>query len=221
MGICRIHGGPGKHQSASRFRSGTKPSNRKTKSSEELSNEVPKKSESYDRADQTKHASVDMENLPFLDASPFLDPRSYCRRSAVQSGSVSRNGTDAARRLINGRQQFLWTLKRKLGNATSLTPYQLAGHGVPRQLLQDHVEFGYALLSLYNQAEECAFNGTGSCDIERYVQMHQSSILEFLELTFREAFECWELMGQAIHIRGPAVTFNLRSSSIVWNCILR
>lgn len=72
--------------------------------------------------------------LTSLDASALLDPLTFCKASAKshQTHGVSRSisGTDAARRLLRGKKEFLT-------NARGLrVPVLLTGHGVPDQLFQ-------------------------------------------------------------------------------------
>lgn len=78
-----------------------------------------------------------------LDASSLLDPLSYCKTSAkdIRHGvSRSISGTDAARRLLRGKKDFLDTA-RKLK-----APVVLEGHGVPQQLLQNCIDMADALM---------------------------------------------------------------------------
>jgi hypothetical protein len=109
--------------------------------------------------------------LPYLNASSVLDPSKYCRSSAnSQAGSaamthgVSRSisGTDAARRLLRGKKEFVDTVRSQLLSISSADGSQrtshaaiLSDHGVPIQLLQNCINMADALLWHYgNQHTE-------------------------------------------------------------------
>ena len=100
-------------------------------------------------------ANVDI--LQSMDASALLDPLSFCKGSTKSSRSMkhgSRNGNDAARRLLRGRKDLL-IAARKLNNA----PILLRGHGVPPALFQHCVDMADALLRNYGpDVVECSFN---------------------------------------------------------------
>eukprot|EP00522_Entomoneis_paludosa_P006888 CAMPEP_0172439600 /NCGR_PEP_ID=MMETSP1065-20121228/534_1 /TAXON_ID=265537 /ORGANISM="Amphiprora paludosa, Strain CCMP125" /LENGTH=556 /DNA_ID=CAMNT_0013188303 /DNA_START=30 /DNA_END=1697 /DNA_ORIENTATION=- len=115
-----------------------------------------------------------LNSLPLLNASVLLDTKQYIKNSA--NASTSRSGTEAARRLLRGRREWLQTVRkhaeRGLDHSLGLSPssslvaaaqassdqhvdqrraaYRLTGHGVPRQLLQDHVDFAGELLAEHN-----------------------------------------------------------------------
>lgn len=96
--------------------------------------------------------------LPSLNASAMLDPLKYCRTSAKTSHShgVSRsiNGTDAARRLLKGKKEFI-----DAGRSLRRQPFLLEGHGVPPQLFQHCVDMADALLLQYSpDVVECTFH---------------------------------------------------------------
>ncbi|MGK3750544.1 MAG: hypothetical protein ACI8RD_002844 [Bacillariaceae sp.] len=92
-----------------------------------------------------------------VNASALLDPLNYCKGSPhVNSNSASRSisGTDAARRLLRGKKDFLFAA-RKLNNE----PVLLNGHGVPPALFQHCVDMADALLRHYGpDAVECSFH---------------------------------------------------------------
>jgi hypothetical protein len=122
--------------------------------------------------------------LPAVDASALLDPRKYCKSSAnilagnasVTHGvSKSISGTDAARRLLRGKKEFVNAVRSQLlhgptdsdkpGNAIGVSnrnrsshPALLEGTNVPPQLFQHAIDMADALLIHYGNAAECTFH---------------------------------------------------------------
>jgi hypothetical protein len=95
--------------------------------------------------------------LSSLDASALLDPLSYCKNSAktAQTHGVNRSisGTDAARRLLRGKKQFITTARGLR------TPTLLVGHGVPDMLFQHCIDMADALmLQCGPDVVECTFH---------------------------------------------------------------
>jgi hypothetical protein len=95
--------------------------------------------------------------LPVMNASALLDPLSYCKASAnaAQTHGVSRSisGTDAARRLLRGKKDFLVSARGLK------TPALLEGHGVPLQLFQHCIDMADAFLRQYGEdVVECTFH---------------------------------------------------------------
>lgn len=90
--------------------------------------------------------------LPTLNASSLLHTKSYCVKSAKNS---TKSGTAAARRLLRGQHDFLQVVRK-------LVPVQhrfhLKGHGVPSQLLEEHIHLANDVLSYYNNAAACSFH---------------------------------------------------------------
>ena len=93
--------------------------------------------------------------LPILNASALLHTKDYCVHSA--SSQTSKSGLGAARRLLKGKQDFL-NLLRGLVHSPSPQRFVLQGHGVPEQLLQEHVELAHDLLVLHDNAASFAFH---------------------------------------------------------------
>lgn len=127
-----------------------------------LSREAPHSAEAVEGATAgPSHSSdrflYDEGEFAIVDASPLLDPLDYCRRSAFPSGTASRSGTDAALRLLRGKQSFFQTMSSEVEQNPS-RPYALVGHGVPKQLLQEHINMADTLLSLQGDAAKCSFN---------------------------------------------------------------
>ena len=97
--------------------------------------------------------------LQAMNASALLDPLKYCKTSSRLSSNrtgVSRSisGTDAARRLLRGKKDFILAA-RSLKNQPAL----LEGHGVPHQLFQHCIDMADALLLQYSpDAVECTFH---------------------------------------------------------------
>ena len=82
-----------------------------------------------------------------LDASALLDPLAYCKTSAkvahTHGVSQSISGTDAARRLLRGKREFI-SVARSIRS-----PALLTGHGVPPELLQHCIDMADALMQFY------------------------------------------------------------------------
>ena len=121
--------------------------------------------------------------LPAVNAAALLDPRRYCRASANMAAggasithgvSKSISGTDAARRLLRGKKEFVNAIRSQLmqqgddegskSNVHNLPQYWackpavLEGHGIPPQLFQHCIDMADALLAHYGNAVECTFN---------------------------------------------------------------
>eukprot|EP00980_Cylindrotheca_fusiformis_P026229 scaffold15521_cov119-Cylindrotheca_fusiformis.AAC.3 len=95
--------------------------------------------------------------LSSLDASSVLDPLSYCKTTAktAQTHGVNRSisGTDAARRLLRGKKEFITTARRLRA------PTLLVGHGVPAALFQHCIDMADALmLQCGPDVVECTFH---------------------------------------------------------------
>jgi hypothetical protein len=101
--------------------------------------------------------------FPILNASVLLDTQRYIVRSGKFPATTTKSGTDAARRMLRGRKEWLQTVRKHVARgrhpATTTTStgsssqrqggggaYEIQGHGVPRQLLQNHVDFATKLL---------------------------------------------------------------------------
>lgn len=97
--------------------------------------------------------------LKTMNASALLDPLKFCKGSVklppyAHSGSRSISGTDAARRLLSGKRDFI-SEASKLDKA----PVLLDGHGVPPALFQHCVDMAGALLRHYGEnTVECSFH---------------------------------------------------------------
>lgn len=103
----------------------------------------------------TKSEQQDPSNrLPILNASALLHTKDYCVHSADSRTSTS--GLGAARRLIQGKHDFLKVLRQLVHDTQQR--FVLQGHGVPHQLLQEHVELANALLTHHENANSCAFH---------------------------------------------------------------
>ena len=99
--------------------------------------------------------------LPVMNASAILDPLSYCKTSAktAHTHGVNRgiSGTDAARRLLRGKKDFLVTARGLR------VPALLEGHGVPPQLFQHCIDMGDFFLRKYGEdVVECTFHNYNS-----------------------------------------------------------
>ena len=116
-------------------------------------------------------------SLPLLNASVLLDTKQYIKHT--ENAHAIRSGTEAARRLLRGRREWLQTVRkhaeRGLGQPFLLShqqqqerqrpssndqqsffkdkrraAYRLTGHGVPTQLLQHHIDFAGEILTEIN-----------------------------------------------------------------------
>jgi len=96
--------------------------------------------------------------LPQLDASAMLDSKSYCRKTALPSGSTSISGLDAAKRLAQGKRHFLQTMEKELKKREeSRRLYFLKGHGVPIQLLQYQLDTAFQWLERQHGTMDITF----------------------------------------------------------------
>lgn len=119
--------------------------------------------------------------LPAMNASAFLDPLKYCKQSSRLSSNrtgVSRSisGTDAARRLLRGKKDFILAAR-----SLRSQPALLEGHGVPPKLFQHCIDMADALLLQYSpDVVECTFHNYNTIEgqsklpsilrIRRYVE---------------------------------------------------
>jgi hypothetical protein len=135
--------------------------------------------------------------LPTLDASPILDPTLYIKKSS--KSNHTKCGSEASKRLLKAQhkiRKWIWDFdysspdsgvndagqgKEKVEDnlgAKSLI-FGLVGHGVPFQLLQDHVDVAWKLLDQQQRQQqqqqhkggsevvECSFhNGNGELNID-------------------------------------------------------
>jgi hypothetical protein len=96
--------------------------------------------------------------LPTIHVDALLDPKTYCRRTAFLGGAPTKNGVAAMKRLLQGKNHALKVLRREVhrGSSRNRLPnaYACFGHGVPHQLLQDHINLAESLLSYHDGAAE-------------------------------------------------------------------
>lgn len=95
--------------------------------------------------------------LPVINASALLNTQSYCIQSA--KAATSRSGTEAARRLLRGKKEWLSVIKTQV-LYNNIDSYVLQGHGIPVQLLQNHVDLADAVL------RQCQANLVTFADLE-------------------------------------------------------
>lgn len=97
--------------------------------------------------------------LPVMNASALLDPLKYCKTSSRLSfnrSGVNRSisGSDAARRLLRGKKDFILAAR-----SLKSQPCLLEGHGVPPQLFQHCIDMADVLLLQYSpDIVECTFH---------------------------------------------------------------
>lgn len=96
------------------------------------------------------------QTLPTLNASAILDPKGFCHHSA--SAATSKSGTDAAKRLLRGKFDLLNVMKLELKNKRRPNSYLLKGHGIPDQLLQNHINLADTLLKSHQNARLLTFS---------------------------------------------------------------
>jgi hypothetical protein len=125
--------------------------------------------------------------LSTINASALLNTKEYCLKSAAAATSSS--GTEAARRLLRGKKDVVNILRRHVvytrqqdanqQRQQNVHPYQphqreppiphaLQGHGVPVQLLQNHLDLAGELLDLTpgNAAEVSFQNWSGELSLD-------------------------------------------------------
>jgi len=95
--------------------------------------------------------------LPTVNAAALLDAQAYCKRSAFTTGKVTKSGTEAAKRLLRGKKDLVDMLRGNIVLQQSSRPFCLAGHGVPKQLLQDHLNLADLMLREFNEPAELSF----------------------------------------------------------------
>jgi|UniRef100_A0A8J9TJC0 hypothetical protein len=98
--------------------------------------------------------------LPLLNASALLNTKDYCVSSA--NSATSKSGTEAARRLLRGKRDFVAHLRQHVlrkapTRGASPTSFVLQGHGVPVQLLQDHINLADGILTQEHDAAAVSF----------------------------------------------------------------
>lgn len=142
--------------------------------------------------------------LPILNASPILSPGKYVRQSSWSSASHQYNnkkgtkgGTDAARRLVDARREFMCLMNKELlggsqqhsasGNqnhnkksegvvvADVRKIYVLTGHGVPTELLSHLIQVvrGWTITSSTTQKQ----HSSSSVVQFSFQNVHNSTLL--------------------------------------------
>jgi hypothetical protein len=139
------------------------------------------------------HRHHHRHSLSTINASALLNTKEYCLKSAA--AATSNSGTEAARRLLRGKQDVVRILRQRVvyprhnTNDTNETnpqqqnvhqhpyhhrrqheppvPHTLQGHGVPTQLLQNHLDLAGQLLELTGNASEVSFqNWSGELKLD-------------------------------------------------------
>lgn len=124
--------------------------------------------------------------LPSIDAAALLNPRKFCKDSAkfshVHNIPRSIHGTEAARRLLRGKKDFI-VAARKLMSPGIMTPMLLEGHGVPLPLFQHSVDLADALLLHYGpDVVQCSFrNYHNSTNSSSYAKNNVQNDMGFEE----------------------------------------
>lgn len=94
--------------------------------------------------------------LPIVNAAALLDKKTYCRKSAFPGGTVTKSGGEAAKRLLKGKKDLVEMLRGYVVWQQNQRPFCLSGHGIPPQLLQDHINMADSILRNFNEPAECA-----------------------------------------------------------------
>jgi hypothetical protein len=129
--------------------------------------------------------------LSTIHAPALLNTKEYCLQSA--KAATTKSGTEAARRLLRGKKDVVKILRQHVvypntsynnkdqqyrdqyhphntNNKDQLPlpgPYTLTGHGVPTQLLQNHLDLAGQLLQFAGNAPEVSFqNWSGALSLD-------------------------------------------------------
>lgn len=117
-----------------------------------------------------------------VNVSPFLDPEDYSKKSSFFGASPTKDGTLAAIRLNQGKKTLVELLqdnikehnrkqqtKSSKENNAGVEPrsFVIIGHGVPKQLLQQHVDMADFLLKYFTNASYISFKNNSGGDLER------------------------------------------------------
>lgn len=125
----------------------------------------------YDRSRLQGEEEPIVHGLWTINASPLLDPNDFCKKSAAHGGTYSRNGTLAAKRLLEGKKRVMEELRGDVLKSTKKgrkppRAYAIIGHGVPKQLLQSHVTMADWLLTDRHAAAISFKNSAGELSFE-------------------------------------------------------
>lgn len=93
--------------------------------------------------------------LPIVNAAAILDKNTYCKKSAFPGGVTTKSGHEAAKRLLRGKKDLVDMIRGTIVFQQSQRPFCLTGHGVPPQLLQDHIDMADAILQNFDEPTEC------------------------------------------------------------------
>ncbi|KAL7569213.1 hypothetical protein ACA910_016769 [Epithemia clementina (nom. ined.)] len=103
-------------------------------------------------------------SLPLLNVSVMLDPTRYIKS---MEANMARSGTEAARRILRGRKEWYKTVRKHAERGLDPSSIPLwPRHGVPRELLQDHIDYAGSLLS-QNQATSLMLASRDSIRVRR------------------------------------------------------
>lgn len=119
--------------------------------------------------------------LPTLDAAPLMSPTLWIKRTSKASHSIA--GPDASKRLFGAQDEVCSWIWNKIEHCDKndvekgKVGFMVIGHGVPHQLLQNHVDVAWNLLqeatqmadghSDANEVVECNFfNETRHLDFD-------------------------------------------------------
>jgi hypothetical protein len=95
-----------------------------------------------------------------VNASALLASKNYCVHSA--NACTSKSGTEAARRLLQGKQDFLHVMRLVVHSGrrprrSKSDEFVLEGHGVPQELLQELLQLADDVLVHHDNAAACSF----------------------------------------------------------------
>jgi hypothetical protein len=127
-----------------------------------------------DRSHSESDKEFTLKKTWTFNASPLLDPQQYCKASAsFQVNRNSKNGTQAAKSLNHGKQKLVSELQTNIQQYNAKRTkkknrsFAMIGHGVPKQLLQNHVDMADLLLPHYGNASEISFKSFGNLAIDK------------------------------------------------------
>jgi hypothetical protein len=90
--------------------------------------------------------------------------------STLNASALFANGDKHRKRNRNTRESLLTVLREQVLMRRHRNAYALAGHGVPVQVLQDHINMADTLLAREEHAAECSFNNFhGDLNFDWYV----------------------------------------------------
>ena len=163
--------------------------------------------------------------LPTVNASALLDAPTYCRNSAftattknsMDSEKTMNSRTEAAKRLLRGKKDLLNMLRGDIILQESPRPFCLAGHGVPKQLLQEHINMGDSILHHFNEPAEVSLRNSDPCCPEAMkIREHTGQSRMWLWPTQKSTTEPHPLLEQVHQEEDEVTGDSLQNTSQTW-----